>query len=352
MPYNRSLPAETLARLEAEIRLALPGADPQLRFSMEYVLARVVAMASYEMDGYIEYVMRQILPTTCDVEFLPLHGFFWSIPQLEAQRAVGPVEFSGTDSTVIPAGTAMLIDDLEFTLDADVTIASGTGEGTVTAELEGAAGNKSEGAELTLVSPIAGIQSAVTILTPGLSGGVDIENPEAWRARIVERVQTPPHGGNEADYHTWAKAVPGVSRVWVYPNQLGRGSVYLLFVMDEKPATIIPTPTEVGFVQDYIDIKRPVTADVTVAAPTPVEVDFEINLSPNTAAVRAAVTAELADLIRRESTPGGTLLLSHIREAISVATGETDHALVNPSANVTRTFGEISVVGDITFGAL
>lgn len=353
MPYNRSTPAETLARLEAEIRLQLPGSDPQLRFSAERVLARLVAMASYEMDGYIEYVMKQILPTTCDVEYLPLHAFLWRIPQKSESFAIGEVTFTGTDGSTIPAGTSLRRQDgQEYTLDADATIASGSAQGAVTATVAGAAGNAETGASMALSSPVPGVQSGVTVATPGITGGVDLEDPETWRARIVARIQTPPHGGNEADYDAWAKQIAGVTRVWPYPNQLGRGSVYLLFVMDEKIGTIIPSPTEVELVQNHIDVVRPVTADVTVAAPTPVEVDFTINISPNSIAVQNAITAELTDLIRRESKPGGTLLLSHIREAISVAAGEADHVLIAPSTNIARSFAQISVIGDITFGSI
>lgn len=355
MPYKRSLPSETLARLESEIRLQLPGADPQARFSAERVLARLVAMASYEMDGYIEYVSKQILVSTCDEEFLAVHAYMWGIDRNEAQAAIGEVQFTGTDGAVIPAGSPLRrTDGQEYTLDADVTISGGVGTGNATAVIAGAAANAATSSLLALTSPLPGVLSTVTVLTPGLSGGVDIENAESWRSRILARKQTPPHGGNDADYDMWAKQVPGVTRVWVYPNQLGRGSVYLQFVMDEKVGTIIPSPTEVELVQNHIDSPtvRPVTADVTVAAPTPVEVDFTINIAPNTLAVRNAITAELADLIRRESKPGGTLLLSHIREAISVAAGENDHVLVSPSANITRTFGEITVIGEITFGAI
>ncbi|MDX2094370.1 MAG: baseplate J/gp47 family protein [Alphaproteobacteria bacterium] len=355
MPYRRSLPAETLARLEAEIRLQLPGADPQLRYSAERVLARVIAMASYEMEGYIEYVSRQILPTTCDPDFLPVHAYLWNVPQRAASFAVGQAAFTGTNGVTVPAGTSLRRQDgQEYTLDADAITAGGAAIGSITAVTAGAAGNAPSATQLTLTSPVAGIQSAATVVTPGASGGVDIEDVEVWRERIVARIQRPPHGGNHADYEAWAKEVAGVTRVWVYPNRLGRGSVYLLFVMDEKEETIIPSPVEVETVNNYINLPsiRPVTADVTVAAPTPVAVDFTINISPNSVVVQNAIAIELADLIRRESTPGGTLLLSHIHEAISVAAGEVDHVLVMPSANISRAFGEISVVGNITFGSI
>jgi uncharacterized phage protein gp47/JayE len=65
--------------------------------------------------------------------------------------------------------------------------------------------------------------------------------------------------------------------------------------------------------------------------------------------VQAAVLAELQDLLLREATPGGTLLLSHIRAAISSAAGETDFVLTSPAANVTNTTGNMCTMGTITW---
>ena len=68
-----------------------------------------------------------------------------------------------------------------------------------------------------------------------------------------------------------------------------------------------------------------------------------------TQAVQDAVEAELQDLIRRETEPGGTLLVSHIREAISTSAGETDHDLTSPTADVTVQATQITVYGMTTF---
>ena len=70
--------------------------------------------------------------------------------------------------------------------------------------------------------------------------------------------------------------------------------------------------------------------------------------------MRAVVEAELEDLLTREGevddgSGSGTILLSHIREAISVATGETDHTLTAPAADVTFSLGEIAVMGTVTW---
>jgi uncharacterized phage protein gp47/JayE len=65
--------------------------------------------------------------------------------------------------------------------------------------------------------------------------------------------------------------------------------------------------------------------------------------------VQAAIQAELQDLLRREAEPGGTILLSHIRAAISAAAGESDYALATPSADITNTIGRMSTMGEITW---
>jgi uncharacterized phage protein gp47/JayE len=78
-------------------------------------------------------------------------------------------------------------------------------------------------------------------------------------------------------------------------------------------------------------------------------VDYTIALTPNTQAVKDAVTAELADLHRREAAPGTIFLLSHIKEAISIAAGETNHVLTVPSADITPATGAIPTLGTITW---
>ncbi|RYE88861.1 MAG: baseplate J protein, partial [Oxalobacteraceae bacterium] len=58
---------------------------------------------------------------------------------------------------------------------------------------------------------------------------------------------------------------------------------------------------------------------------------------------------ELRDLLVREAAPGKTLLLSHIREAVSTAAGETDHVLVSPAANVVPPTGHMPTFGSIAW---
>lgn len=354
MPFERPTPTDILKRLQAEIDAVLPGADARLRHSVENVIARMVTMASHEMHGFLQWLARQIHPATADMEFLEFrHAELRGITRKQATAATGEIIFTGVNGTTAAQGTVFKrADDAEYTLDADVTIAGGTATGAVTAVEAGAAGNAVEDTRLTLTSPIGGIQSVTLVGADGLTGGNDIESDEELRARVIRRWQQPSQGGAKHDYVDWALEIPGVTRAWSYPLQLGDGTVMVIIVMDNKIGTIIPSIGEVATAQAYIDTKRPATADVSVIAPTAVAVDFEVHLNPNTLAVQTAVRAELEDFIRRESEPGGTLYASRIDEAVSAATGEFDHAVITPAGNVVRTFGEISVLGNITFAGM
>lgn len=88
-----------------------------------------------------------------------------------------------------------------------------------------------------------------------------------------------------------------------------------------------------------------------VVAPALEPVDIVLTVTPDTAAVRAAVEAKLAETIRAEAAPGQTLLRTHLSAAISAAAGEIDHVLTQPAANVAMASGELAVLGTITWAA-
>ncbi len=321
--------------------------------TIENILAKVITMASHELHGFIDYVSRQILPITAVDEWLERHSSTWRIVRKAAAPAKGKIQFTGTNGSVIPAGAIVRrSDDVEFTVDADVTIAGGVALADITAVSPALAGNSIPGTKVSLTSPIAGVISDALVQAGGLSQGAEIEDDDALRGRLLARIQQPPHGGAGFDYEAWALEVAGVTRAWVYPNQYGLGTVGVIFVMDNKIGTIIPSAGEVEAVQDHIDLNRPVTADVTVIAPTPVAVNLEIHISPNTLTVQNAIKAELEDFFRRESVPGGILYFSRLNEAVSAAAGEFDHIIVTPSANIVRTYGQISQLGTITWDTI
>jgi len=349
MPFSRPDLPTLINRAEADIETRLPGADARLRRSNLNVLARVHSGAAHGLYGYLEWIARQVIIDTADGDMLERHASIWGVERKAASPAVGNVTVTGTHGAIVPADSTLARSDgVQYTTDVEVTISGGTATIAVTAVDGGQAGNASAASSLSFDTPIAGVSATATVAVGGLTGGADIEADDDLRARLLARIQQPPHGGASYDYIAWALEVPGVTRAWVYPAELGLGTVTVRFVRDDD-ASPIPDAGEVTAVQDYIDSVRPVTADVTVVAPIAVPLNFSIDLTPDTAAIRAAVEAELRDLLLRESEPGATILLSHIREAISLASGENDHVLAAPTANVTHAVGEMATFGTITW---
>lgn len=348
--FSRPSLQNLIDRTQGDIEAGLPGADARLRRSNLNVLAGLIAGVSHGLHGHMAWLADQVIPDTAEVEYLDRWATLWlDQPRKAAAAAQGNITFTGTSGTLIPAGTSLIrADGVEYTTDADTTLSGGTATAAVTAVEAGAAGNAIAGVSVTLTTPIAGVTSAATVASGGIVGGSDTESDDDLRVRLLERIKEAPHGGASGDYVTWALEVAGVTRAWVYPQELGIGTVTVRFVRDDD-ASIIPDAGEVVTVQAYIDALRPVTAQLTVAAPVAVPLNFTIAVTPNTAAVKAAVEAELTDLLRREAEPGGTILLSHIREAISIAAGESNYTMTVPAADVTHTTGQMATMGTITW---
>lgn len=351
MAFNRPKLSDINNRIKADIETRL-NTGKLLAASFLGVLATAYAGAVHLLHGHIEWATRQLFPDTAEAEFLARWASIWGVERTPATYSTGNVTFTGSNGTVLPAGVRLKRADGSFYLTtAGGTVSSGTLTVAVKAVNAGSAGDSIAASSLELVNSIAGIDTSAVVAAGGITGGEDSESDASLRSRVLDRIQQPPHGGAEFDYIKWAKEVNGVTRAWAYPLAMGVGTVTVTFVLDNE-TDIIPDSTKVAEVQSYIDApsRAPVTADVTVFAPTAVPIDFEITLSPDTSEVRANVEESLKDLLRREAEPSGTILISKIREAVSVAAGENDNTVTAPAANVTHATGEIATFGSITWG--
>jgi uncharacterized phage protein gp47/JayE len=348
--FNRPALPELIQRVRNDV-LSRLSTDDVLRRTDAEVYARVMGGVAHGLYGFIEWLSKQVIYDTAEAEYLERWCTIWGINRKVAAPATGTVTFTVQAGSLIPFGTLLqALDGVQYQTSTDATVSASTATASVTALVPAAAGNRAMGQNLTLVSPVVGVQSTAT--AGELSGGADVETDNALRARLLARIQQPPHGGASYDYTAWALEVPGVTRAWVYPAELGLGTVTVRFVRDNDGTgtAIIPDVGEVAAVQAYIDARRPVTAQLTVVAPAAVQLNFTIQgLVPATFTVQAAVQAELADLLLREAVPGGIILLSHIRAAISAAAGETDYVLIAPLVNVTNSTGNMSTMGSITW---
>lgn len=358
MTFERPSLPEIVERVETDVMSSLELSGKPLRRSMTKSLSRGLAGASHGLHGHLSYIAEQAMPDTATTNLLRWASI-WGIGKIPASYADGPLGISGIEGSIVETGALYKrADGVEFEVLADATISSdGLGTVSLRALISGSDGNTDLGTTLTLVSPIAGVNSEGQVEEPGIDGGSNEESLESIRTRLLERLREPPLGGANQDYIKWAKEVAGVTRVWPLPLWLGEGTVGVTFVRDNDE-NIIPSTQEVEDVADYIETKRPVTAHVTVFAPSGAPVNFTIHIEPDTAAIRTAVQAELTDLIFRDGSPGGTtingqtsgrIFHSRMNEAISISAGESDHTLISPTGNFQASDGYLPTMGTITW---
>lgn len=351
MPFARPTLTELINRVITDISSRVTGVDSAvLRRSLLGVIGQSEAGAVHMLYGYLDWIAKQSIIDTADTVYLERWAAIWKVTRKTAGFAGGQVAYSGAAGSIILDGTIVQRQDgVQYKVVGDAVFGGGPLVVPILALEAGEAGNFGSGLPIFLLSPIAGVQSTGTTATK-LEGGVDVESDERLLARLLARIQRPPHGGAASDYEQWALEVAGVTRVWVYPLQMGVGTVTVLFVCDED-VDIIPAPAKVAEVQAHINARAPVTAEVFCGAPIGDPLAMTIKLTPNTTAVQNAVRAELADLIGRDSAPGGTILISRLREAVSLAAGEDNNQIVTPTADVTHATGHMAMLGTLTFSS-
>ena len=352
--------AELIDRISTDYDAQNVGENAAVRFSPGWVFARVMAGIARPLHSLGAYVMRQVLPTTCDETWLTHHAKIRGVDRIAATFASGDLDFTGTNGTTVSAGVAVQrVEDGEpGTVTTGGTVSGGSVTVTIQADNAGDAANSVAGVKWELASPIAGIdtEGEVNAVAP-VAGGNDEEGVEDWRERVLDAWREPRGPGSVADFRKWAREVEVVESVFVTPNELGAGTVGVRFTVepdytDPTPSsTIGPSAADVTAVEAKIEEYAPVTADVTVTQITTTAQNFTITVnggSPPTA-VQDAVKAELDAMFIRLAEPGGTIYRSQYRAAISAADGELYHDVSSPAGDITAGADEVFSLGTVIF---
>jgi uncharacterized phage protein gp47/JayE len=284
-----------------------------------------------------------------------------------AAKATGTVEVTGQNEAEIPEGTALTrIDGLVFVTTAGVTFTLAEETVTVAVEAEevGSEYNTSASTELELALVASDDINPVAVVV-SIAGGSDPADDTTKAALLQARLSQGQAPGTVEFYRLLALGFSSsIARVFVEPAGLGPATVVVFFVNRNPEGSgeevlTLPSEGEIDALQAYLeqDTVRRVNDVIVVRAPTLVEVDMEIDITPNTAEVRAAITASLkARFFESYDTGGYTIPNSEISGAIAAADGEISHTIVDvggdgASADAVAVFGEILQVGTITFGA-
>lgn len=364
---NRPTLQEIIDRIEADINQEL-GTSSILRRAFSKVISRALGAMIHLLFGFLEWIFEQaFLLTATSRTFIRWWGVTFGVEIREATFTEFDLAMTGNEGSVIGDGTIFTREDgTQYVSSGEETVdAQGDAIVRLVAINSGAAPNVEVGDTVSLNSTIAGVDSDGTVDSIETIGE-DEEDLELYRQRILNRIQHPPLGGSANDYIQWALEVSGVTRSWVLPLNQGPGTVGVSFVNDNADP-IIPDSTKISEVETYIQERKPVTAQLTVFAPTPLDLDIDVSIQPNTLEVRENAAKQLDDLIRRDANlagsykgPGqtndGKILLSKIRQAIGLTVGLEDYEInsINGSApdNVTPSQGELIVPGTYTWQTL
>lgn len=350
MPLDRPTRKQLVDRARADFAARVDNLDPRVRRSLEDILIRVIAGAEDVLYGYVDRTGLQLYPDTATADNLDRLSTIYGVGRLESAFAEGICNVTGTNGTVLASGKVFVRSDgVTFELISPTTISGGTAACLLRAAAVGSASNTDASTVLAQQTSQAGVNAGMTVGSGGIIGGADAESDDSLRERLRRRMAQSPQGGSLSDFERWLLEVPGTTRRWVFLPASTDNLVTVRFVRDGD-ANIVPTAERLAEMQSYLDARRPLGSRVSVLAPTLVALALTINgINPDTTAVRAAISAELTDMLLRDGIPGGVLLLSRIREAISRAAGESDHVLTTPSANVTYSTGQLPTLGTITY---
>jgi len=112
----------------------------------------------------------------------------------------------------------------------------------------------------------------------------DEEDDESLRRRIMSDNTFTQYGGNVADYIAAMKEIEDVGASQIYPTWNGGGTVKLVILNNDY---LVPSGSLLSKVQELIDPKdeksngygiAPIGHDVTVVAPTPLTIKFNVSL--------------------------------------------------------------------------
>jgi uncharacterized phage protein gp47/JayE len=365
MAYVRPTLPQLAAQVRADIESRLSGADARLRRNNLDVQASVLGNGLDGVYSFIEFLSKQMFPQTATGIYLEYLAALQNVFKKLPSAAEGPAGAVGTNTSIIGAGIPLKRNDgALFITTTDVVVAGGVATLRLVAMIAGSAGNTPAGSILTFVNGVEGVNPSVTVTGGlGLTDGSDIETDDELRARLLDVWQQEPQGGAAWDYIARAKTVPGVTRAWVFPAWMGLGTVGLTFVMDDQVGSIIPSDDAVAQVYARVTDPgwKPIEADVYVFKPTALPVNVTVALTPDTPALRTAVTNGLLSMFLVRQSVGGAYLPPDGTQtagiipyglfwaAVTGSIGDGEVELTAPTADVVAGRGQLPILGTVTF---
>jgi uncharacterized phage protein gp47/JayE len=294
IPTITQIRDQIIADIEAKIGQTVPTLPRAFFRVLATALAGVVAL----LYRFGAWVYDQIFPSTADAEALTRTGEQYGIIRGAAVAWAGTATATGASDTVIPVGTLWQADGVVYRQSAAAAIVAGSATISLEALTTGDATNLANASLVSLVTPLAGVDTDATVASTATTGE-DAEALETYRARITQRLQQRPQGGATPDYVGWALEVAGIVRAFAFRTDAGEVTVYPLVALT---GARIPDAAKLAEVEAYLQptSRRPLCANVYAAAMTERVITPTITaVQPDNTTTREAVEAAWAAYLLR-----------------------------------------------------
>lgn len=325
--------------MKETLALAPPGIDlRQGSIFFDSVSATVNKIARLYAD--LDRVFTLVAIFTASGEYLDLKGDEFGMTRLSATPAKYDFVYTGARPT---AGWRFFHNDSGFYF---VLREDDTGKLYLEAETPGTACNDIQNGDIAVpVDTVVGMTSA------NFAGiyeyGVDTEDDEAFRDRILEKVAGPAENGNKQHYKTWCESREGVGRARIDPLWNGENTVKAVLI---SPLGLPVPESVVEDVQEYVD-----PADLGMTA----EIDGKTyvvgdGLGNGQANIGAHFTAVSADSLTIDLAFSAELAsgrnATELQEAVEAAVTEYLRDLVVDAEDEAVVVVRLSAVGAILSG--
>jgi len=320
---------------------------------------------SYEVtdDATIDLVSKDVTLTRSGTTVTATSGdgdFEFATGQTVEILGATPNDYNGSYVITMTSTTSFTY-TIETTPDASSGAISASAVMAVLAVTSTTGGSNTlqqNGAQLSFDNSILNVDPIAYVDFNGLTGGADEETDDAYRDRILERVQNPIANFSESQIIATAKEVPGVTRVWVKSSTPNVGAVTVYFVRDNDD-NIIPDSAQIQAVKDKLNTIRPVLLgedSLYVLAPTPLDVNFVFSsIYPSSVTMQNAILASLQQFFKEVPQLGEYIQRvaydSAIYSTVDPDTGEKVQSfnLGSPFGNVKISPEQIGVLGSVSF---
>lgn len=237
-----------------------PGSD-------YYVLATGFANQLVVSQANAAIKADEILPDTAGWDGLIRWGVAIGLSPKAATVSSGTAELDASQSTGIPGGSQLLDGSgLKYKVSVGGTFADGASLAIESVDT-GAATELAAGTTLRWVSAPPFASETVLVLAPGLKGGADAEDIEAFRKRVLAHLANPSNAGNWQHVAEMAESSSGsVEKCFPYPALQGPGTFAFAVTAAATatnrnrtvPQTTVDTvvvPTVQGLYPEHADIK-------------------------------------------------------------------------------------------------